>query len=432
MMAFVSTRGRAPAVSLREALLAGLAPDGGLYVPARIPVLGRDVWDDLRGRPLPDVGLAIASALLADEVPRADLARLLRDALTFDTPLVMVQPHLWALELFHGPTLAFKDVGARVMARLMAYFQTGGKPLTVLVATSGDTGGAVAQAFYGVEGTRVVVLYPAGHVSPVQEAQFTTLGGNVTAVAVGGAFDDCQRLVKEAFALRELGGRVRLTSANSINIGRLLPQAFYYASAALAFPGEAPPIVSVPSGNFGNLTAGLLAWKMGVPIVRFIAATTVNDVVPRYLATGRVEPRSSTSTLATAMDVGDPSNLERIRWLFGDRVEDLRRVVSGSVHTDGDVRGAIRRLHQECGYVCDPHTAIAYLGLSRRGDVHRDEREPPMVFLATAHPAKFPEVVEPIVGRRLPVPESLAAALARPRTIEQIAPTLDELMALLG
>jgi threonine synthase len=431
MSAFVSTRGQAPAVPLREALQAGLAPDGGLYVPARIPILDDDAWENLRGRSLPEIGLAMASAWFGDEIPPPDLARLLREALTFDTPLVMVRPGLWALELFHGPTLAFKDVGARVMARLLSYFQTGRDMVTVLVATSGDTGGAVAQAFHGVAGTRVVVLYPAGLVSPVQEAQFTTLGGNVTAVAVSGTFDDCQRLVREAFAAPELGRRLRLTSANSINIGRLLPQAFYYASAALTFPRDRPPVVSVPSGNFGNLTAGLLAWKMGVPITRFIAATNVNDVVPRYLATGRVEPRPSQPTLATAMDVGNPSNLERIRWLFRDEVNDVRRMVSGSVHTDDDVRAAIRALYRERGYVCDPHSAIAYLGLSTKPGGLRDEREPPGVFFATAHPAKFLEVVEPIIGEKLTVPRPLAESLARPRTMEHIAPELTALMPIL-
>jgi threonine synthase len=431
MTAFVSTRGQAHPVSLRDALLAGLAPDGGLYVPARTPVLERDAWDDLRGRSLPEIGLAMASAWFGDEIPEADLARLLRGALTFDTPLVMVQPGLWALELFHGPTLAFKDIGARVMARLLSYFQVGRETVTVLVATSGDTGGAVAQAFHGVPGTRVVVLYPAGRVSPVQEAQFTTLGGNVTAVAVSGTFDDCQRLVKEAFASPELGRRLRLTSANSINIGRLLPQAFYYASAALTFPHDRPPLVSVPSGNFGNLTAGLLAWKMGVPIARFIAATTVNDVVPRYLATGRVEPRQPRSTLATAMDVGNPSNLERIRWLFDDEVDDLRRMVSGSVQTDDAVRDAILKQYRQARYVCDPHTAIAYLGLATRPGSLHDEREPPGVFLATAHPAKFPEVVEPIIGEKLPIPPLLAESLAKERAMEQIAPELTALTRIL-
>jgi threonine synthase len=428
---FISTRGQAPAVSLRDALVAGLAPDGGLYVPLRIPTLGPDVWRGFRGRPLHEIGGAICSALVGDEVRQADLARLLADALSFETPLVSVEPGVWALELFHGPTLAFKDVGARVMARLIAYFHDGRQPLTVLVATSGDTGGAVAHAFHDVAGTRVVVLYPEGQVSPVQEAQFTTLEGNVTAVAVRGSFDDCQRLVKEAFASRNLADAVRLTSANSINIGRLLPQTFYYASLAAAFYDEGPPIVSVPSGNFGNLTAGLLAWAMGAPIAGFVAATTVNDCVPRYLSSGRVEPLPSRPTLATAMDVGNPSNLERIRWLFGDSVDQLRQAVQANAFTDDEVRTAVRFLHGERGYLCDPHSAIGYLGLATRPLPPGGQSLPPAVFLATAHPAKFQEVVEPIIGASVPLPDTLTAALARPRRIVRIGPSVEELAALL-
>lgn len=422
---FSSTRGAAPAVSLREAIFAGLAPDGGLYVPASIRTLAAEAFDELRGGSLADVAAALGPALFGDEIPRATLESLLRDALPFDTPLVAVGEDTWALELFHGPTLAFKDVGARVMARLMAYFNDAANPITVLVATSGDTGGAVAQAFHGVPGTRVVVLYPNGQVSAVQEAQFTTLGGNVTAVAVEGTFDDCQRLVKEAFASEPLRARLRLTSANSINIGRLLPQALYYVHAALQLPRGAMPVIVVPSGNFGNLTAGLLAWKMGAPIRRFVAATTINDTGPRYLNTGRVEPRPSTPTLANAMDVGNPSNLERVRWLFGERLEDIRAIVMGSVHTDREVVDAIRAVDAEHGYVCDPHTAIGWLGLRACGGA-------PGVFLATAHPAKFREVVEPAIGRAVELPPPLAAAMARTRHAERMHPRLDELVSLLG
>lgn len=425
MTTLISTRAQTPAVSLRDAVFAGLAPDGGLYVPATIATLDDATLERARGGTLADVAAAIGPLLFGDEIPAATLEALLRDALTFDTPLVPVVEDVWALELFHGPTLAFKDIGARVMARLMAFFHADADPLTVLVATSGDTGGAVAQAFHGVEGTRVVVLYPSGQVSEVQEAQFTTLGGNVTAVAVGGTFDDCQRLVKEAFACAPLRARVRLTSANSINIGRLLPQVIYYVHAALQMPRGTRPIVSVPSGNFGNLTAGLLAWRMGTPIAHFVAATTVNDTGPRYLETGRVEPRRSQPTLANAMDVGDPSNLERIRWLFGDRLDDLRAVVTGRVHTDAEVRHTIAEVHARTGYVCDPHTAIAWLGLqaARNGA--------PGIFLSTAHPAKFREVVEPVLGRPIPLPPPLAAALDRPRHIERIGARLDELIAII-
>ena len=431
-MNFVSTRGLAPPASFREALLAGLAPDGGLYVPATLPALA---VDQLRGASLVEVGTAIASQFVGDELPRPALERLLAEALNFPTPLVPVDDTTWALELFHGPTFAFKDVGARTMARLMAYFNDHEMPLTVLVATSGDTGSAVAQAFHAVEGTRVVVLFPEGQVSPVQEAQFTTLGGNVTAVAVAGTFDECQRLVKLAFADKTLSARARLTSANSINIGRLLPQMFYYMHAALQIGFESPALFSVPSGNFGNLTAGLMARKMGAPIAQFVAATTINDTVPRYLASGHYEPRPSITTLANSMDVGDPSNVERMRWLFNDDVAAMRGLVVASVHADEDVRRAIADLYASRGYVCDPHSAIAYLGTRSglRSTVHglRSTVHGARVFLATAHPAKFREVVEPAIGRAVPLPLPLADALARPRVVERISPEIDALTALL-
>ena len=304
----------------------------------------------------------------------------------------------------------------------MSHFHEDGQPpLTVLVATSGDTGGAVAQAFHGVPRTRVVVLYPHGQVSAVQEAQFTTLGGNVTAVAVAGTFDDCQRLAKQAFGNAELRARAHLTSANSISLGRLLPQMVYYGLAASHADPGAALVITVPSGNFGNLAAGIMAMRMGAPIDQFHAATNINDTVPRYLHSGLVEPRPSVPTLANAMDVGDPSNLERIRWMFGGDVQALRPVVTASVHTDDDVRRALRELDARYGYVADPHTAIAYLGatevLARNPEVHAQ-------CLATAHPAKFGDVVEPIIGRPVPVPAPLADAMRRPRLVEHIAPDL--------
>lgn len=420
MSKFVSTRRQAPAVSFREALFAGLAPDGGLYVPETLP---RIDFDDLRDASLIEVGTAMATRFAGRDIARHDLERLLGDALNFAIPLALVGDRA-AVELFHGPTFAFKDVGARVMARLMAHYNADAAPLTVLVATSGDTGSAVAQAFFGVPGTRVVVLFPEHGVTPVQEAQFTTLGGNVTAVAVAGTFDDCQRLAKEAFADVSLRQRARLTSANSINIGRLLPQTFYYAHTALR--SRRPVIFSVPSGNFGNLTAGLWAWKMGAPIQHFVAATTINDTVPRYLATGRYEPRPSTSTLANAMDVGAPSNLERIRSLFDDDLGEMRGMISTSVQSDAQVRQTIQHVFQNWGYVCDPHSAIAYAGLDAAGDA-----DFPLAFLATAHPAKFKDIVEPLVRAHIPLPRELAEALTQPRHVEKIAPTLAALAPLL-
>jgi threonine synthase len=417
---FVSTRGSAPPVSFREALLSGLAPDGGLYVPSHLPVLPRKTWTSLRGRSLAAIGTAMLAPFVEAEVPATDLDALLEDALDFPTPLVRLDHRLSVLELFHGPTFAFKDVGARVLARLMSYFAHGSAaaaPLTVLVATSGDTGGAVARAFYRVPQTRVVVLYPRGQVSAVQESQFATLGDNVTTLAVEGTFDDCQRLVKQAFADAGLRERANLTSANSISLGRLLPQMIYYAYAMGEHPAEAPPVVTVPSGNFGNLAAGLMARQMGVAIERFVAATTINDTVARYLESGAVEPRRSVATLANAMDVGDPSNLERIRWMFGDDVRAIRPVVSTSVHTDEELEEAIVELDRRYGYVADPHTAIAYLGARSSGGV----------FLATAHPAKFGETVEATLGRPVETPAALVEAMGRPNLSKPIEPRLSEL-----
>lgn len=428
-MICISTRGVAPAVSFRDALFSGLAPDGGLYVPRLLPVLDPAVWMAARGASLADIGTAMLDPLVGDEIGLRDLRALLADALDFPIPVVRLDQRLSAVELFHGPTFAFKDVGARVLARLMSHFHEDGQPpLTVLVATSGDTGGAVAHAFHGVPGTRVVVLYPNGQVSAVQEAQFTTLGGNVTAVAVAGTFDDCQRLAKQAFASAELRARANLTSANSISLGRLLPQMVYYGLAASHADPGAPLVIAVPSGNFGNLAAGIMAMRMGAPIEQFHAATTVNDTGPRYLQTGIIEPRPSVPTLANAMDVGNPSNLERIRWMFDGDVDALRKVVTASVHTDDDVRGALRELDSRYGYVADPHTAIAYLGatrsIARKPDVHAQ-------FLATAHPAKFGDVVESVIGRPVPVPAPLAEAVRRPRLVVHIAPELAELAAVI-
>jgi threonine synthase len=415
-MICISTREGAPAVSLKDAVLAGLAPDGGLYVPQRLPRLSDAWWQQQRGRSFQDVAVAMAAELGGDEFDPARLETIVRDALNFPVPIVQLDERVSVLELFHGPTFAFKDFGARMLARVMSELNTSAELLTVLVATSGDTGGAVAQAFHGVAGTRVVVLYPEGQVSDVQEAQFTTLGGNVTAVAVRGSFDDCQRLAKEAFADRAIASRVRLTSANSISLGRLLPQTFYYAWAALQF--AAPPVIAVPSGNFGNLAAGVMAWQMGAPIASFSAPTTINDTVPRFLSTGRVEPRPSVPTLANAMDVGNPSNLERLRWLFGGDIAAMRSTIVSSAHTDDEVRGAIAELYRRYGYVADPHTAIAFLGHGS-------------LFLATAHPAKFREVVEPVINKAVQLPGALAAMLAKPKAVLRIAPSLGEIADLL-
>jgi threonine synthase len=421
-MICVSTRGKAPAVSLKEAVLAGIAPDGGLYVPSAIEPKPEAWWTALRGKSFQDIAIAVALEFAGDEFDRDTLTAIVRDALNFPVRIVELEKHLGVLELFHGPTFAFKDFGARMLARFMTQLNDRSDPLTVLVATSGDTGSAVAHAFFGVAGTRVVVLYPEGQVSAVQEAQFTTLGGNVTAVAVQGTFDDCQRLAKEAFADPRLQSRVRLTSANSISLGRLLPQTFYYAYAALQFDVKTTLVMSVPSGNFGNLVAGVMAWKLGAPINGFSAPTTINDTVPRYFASGRVEPRPSVPTAANAMDVGNPSNLERLQWLFDGDLNAMRRLISTKAHTDDDVKAAIAELDTRFGYVADPHSAIGYLGVGKA---------PNGIFLATAHPAKFRDVVEPVIGKPVPLPDALAETVARTKIVERISPALDELSKLL-
>jgi threonine synthase len=435
-MICISTRGKAPAVSFKEAVLAGIAPDGGLYVPQTIPRKPDSWWATLRGKSFHDISIAVALELAGDEFDHATLTNLIREALNFPVRIVELEKGLGVLELFHGPTFAFKDFGARTLARLLALSEgaatgSGGTrvegmshPLTILVATSGDTGSAVANAFFGVIGTRVVVLYPEGKVSDVQEAQFTTLGGNVIAVAVSGTFDDCQRLAKEAFADPSLQSRVRLTSANSISLGRLIPQIFYYAYAACQSSTDKPLTISVPSGNFGNLVAGVLAWKMGAPIHGFRAPTTINDTVPRYFASGRVEPKPSVQTLANAMDVGNPSNLERLQWLFNGDLAAMKAVITTTSFGDGEVRKAIAKLYEKHGYVADPHTAIGFLGIP-------ETRTGLSLFLATAHPAKFREVVQPVIKRDVPLPDALAETLARKKDVQRIRPQLAELSKLL-
>ncbi|HUU34164.1 MAG TPA: threonine synthase [Vicinamibacterales bacterium] len=433
-MPFVSTRHPAGApVTLADAIQQGLAPGGGLYVPVEVPVLAAGEFAAWRGRSLPEVATALLAPLVADTFDVPTLGRLMAGALDFPMPLVPLAPDLSVLELFRGPTLAFKDVGARTMARWLAVVAGAAdpRPLTVLVATSGDTGGAVAHAFRGVGGTRVVVLYPRGRVSPVQEAQFATLGGNVTAVAVDGVFDDCQRMVKQAFADAALARALRLTSANSINIGRLLPQMAYYAWAALQLPADAPPpIIVVPSGNLGNLTAGVLAQRRGVPIGGFVAATAANDPLPRFLASGRYEPRPSVPTLASAMDVGAPSNFERLSWLYRGDVAAMRAAMTWATVTDDDIRAAVRDLADRFGYLADPHTAVAYLGRPRRGA--NGAGAAPTVILATAHAAKFQEVVEPALARAVPLPPALAERLALPSLVVPAAPTLAALTRVLA
>jgi threonine synthase len=424
-MKLVSTGGHAPVTDLKTALFGGLAPDGGLYLPERLEPLDASTIRDLRGAQLEETALTVARQLWGDDTEGTHLADVIGEALNFPIPLVQLDEHTYVLELFHGPTFAFKDVGARFMARLMAGYRSREEgTLTVLVATSGDTGGAVADAFLGLPNVRTVVLYPQGQVSPLQERQFTTLGGNVQALAVSGTFDDCQRLAKEAFADRELQRSLRLTSANSINIGRLLPQIFYYFHAWTQLREEGEIVVCTPSGNFGNLTAGLMAKRLGLRATGFVAATNVNDVVPEYLATGSFSPRPSLRTISSAMDVGNPSNFARMLALYDHDVEAMRRDVTGSAHTDDATRDAIKGVFGAHGRVMDPHSAVAYLA-SRA--VLQDRRDARVIVLATAHPAKFAHVVEPVIGRPVPMPSRLAALHDGKRRMTRVGSTLGEL-----
>lgn len=486
-MIYFSTRGKAPETTLRDAVLHGLAPDGGLYLPASLPRWDPRQWACLRGLSFADLALRMLFPWTQGEIDERELADIVESAFPFPAPLVRLPPPgsadfqsafqrrskgfapdsgmqraprlgsaettgvskgpssqaanlsassaagqaIYGLELFHGPSASFKDFGARLLARLMAHFTRGQDACrTVLAATSGDTGSAVAMGFQGVPGIRVVLLYPRGQVSDVQEKLLTTLEGNVQALEIEGTFDDCQRMVKRAFQDVEVNARCRLTSANSINVARLAAQTVYYAWAWSALPADAPaPVFSVPSGNFGNLAAGLLAWRVGLPALRFMAATNVNDVVPGYLRTGSYRPRASVSTLSNAMDVGDPSNFERIAHLFGGDVVRLRGILSGASFSDEQTVECMRRTHERCGTVLDPHAAVALLGLR---ELLREVDGPAGgIFLATAHPGKFPEAVRRAIGHSVPLPESLRGYLSRPKRTTVLPPDFARLRAFL-
>lgn len=408
-MKYYSTNHNSPDVSLAEAVVKGLAPDRGLYMPERIERLPREFFDNIDKMSFHEIACRVARAFFGEDIPGEDLDAIVCDTLSFPTPVVEVEPGIYSLELFHGPTLAFKDVGARFMARLLQYFIKRGddhRNVHVLVATSGDTGSAVANGFLGVDGINVHVLYPKGKVSPIQECQFTTLGRNITAIEVDGVFDDCQRLVKSAFLDSELNDRLLLTSANSINVARFLPQAFYYfnAYAQLKKAGMADNlVVCVPSGNFGNITAGLIAHRMGLPIKRFIAANNANDVFFKYLQDGKYEPRASIATIANAMDVGDPSNFARILDLYGNDHASITSLISGTTYSDGLIAKTMEECFKDTGYILDPHGAVGYRALKqslRPGETG--------VFLETAHPAKFKDTVEAHIGCEVEIPSRLA------------------------
>ena len=409
-MNYYSTNKQAPIATLEEAVVKGLAGDKGLYMPERIVRLDSQVIEQMKEQFFHEIACTVARAFFGEDVEPETLDQIVCDTLAFETPVVEVKDPIYSLELFHGPTLAFKDVGGRFMARLLGYFirKEGLKEVNVLVATSGDTGSAVANGFLGVPGIHVYVLYPKGKVSPIQECQFTTLGQNITALEIDGTFDDCQALVKAAFMDEALNAHMKLTSANSINVARFLPQSFYYfnAWAQLARQGKADElVVCVPSGNFGNITAGLFAHRMGLPIKRFVAANNRNDVFLEYLQTGVYTPRPSVATLANAMDVGNPSNFARIIDLYS--YEQICALISGYRYTDEQIAEAIRRCHAETGYLLDPHGACGYQALKaalRPGETG--------VFLETAHPAKFKGTVDQILGADIEIPAKLRAFMA--------------------
>ena len=399
-MMYYSTNGNAPRADLRKAVVKGLAEDRGLYMPERIPQLPADFH---RGS-FVETSYGVADAFFGEDIPAEELHRIVEETLAFDCPLVEVEPGIYALELFHGPTLAFKDVGARFMARMLRHFTDGAGDINVLVATSGDTGSAVANGFLGVDGIRVFVLYPKGKVSPIQECQFTTLGRNITALEIDGCFDDCQALVKAAFMDEELNAEMRLTSANSINVARFLPQAFFYFRAYEQLGGS--PVCSVPSGNFGNICSALFGKRMGLPIKRFIAANNANSVFYDFLQTGEYRPRPSVQTIANAMDVGDPSNFARVWDLYGRDPEAIRADIAGATYADAQIAETIRDCYARTGYLLDPHGACGYRALKeglRPGEVG--------FFCETAHPAKFKDTVERIIGAPVAVPDRLAAFL---------------------
>ncbi len=409
-MKYYSTNNQAPIADLHKAVVKGLAEDRGLYMPERINKLPKEFFENIDKMSFQEIAYTVANAFFGEDVDPDALHDIVYDTLSFDCPVAKVKDNIYTLELFHGPTLAFKDVGARFMARLLQYFirQEGkGQQVNVLVATSGDTGSAVANGFLGVDGIHVYVLYPKGKVSPIQECQFTTLGKNITAIEVDGVFDDCQALVKNAFMDAELNQHMKLTSANSINVARFLPQAFYYfnAYARMVENGNNEELVMcVPSGNFGNICAALFGHEMGLPIKRFIAANNANDIFYKYLQTGKYEPKPSKQTLANAMDVGDPSNFARIYDLYGKSHERITSLISGATYSDDQIRQTMKACYDETGYILDPHGACGYQALEdglKEGEIG--------VFCETAHPAKFKEKVDEILSIDVEIPDRLAA-----------------------
>jgi len=411
-MNFYSLNKKAPDVSFKDAVINGIAPDRGLYFPERITPLPKTFFENIQSLPNSEIAFEAIRQFVSDEIPDVNLKKILKEVLDFDFPIVELEENVATLELFHGPTMAFKDVGARFMAQCLGYFSgNSNNEVTVLVATSGDTGGAVANGFLGVAGVKVVILYPSGKVSDIQERQLTTLGQNITALQVDGTFDDCQKMVKTAFLDEDLRKNMQLTSANSINVARWLPQLFYFLFAYKQLKSKGKELVfSVPSGNFGNICAGLVAQRLGMPVKHFVAATNVNDTVPKFMQTGKYLPKPSSATISNAMDVGDPSNFIRIRHLFQNDFETLNENLSSFSFTDVDTKNAMKEIHKKFGYVADPHGAVGYLGFREYQKTHPNTYG---VFLETAHPVKFLDVVEDTLGTTLEIPSQIQKVMGK-------------------
>lgn len=428
-MLFYSTNGQSPKVSFEEAVLQGLASDKGLFFPVTIPKLPSSFFDSIEELSPAGIAFQVASKFVGDEIPEEKLKQIVTETVDFPIPLVEVENDIFSLELFHGPTLAFKDVGARFMARTLRFFlEKKSNPATILVATSGDTGGAVASGFYGVEGINVVILYPSEKISTTQEKQLTTWGKNIFALEIDGTFDDCQKLVKEAFADSGLKNKYGLTSANSINIARLLPQSFYYFLAFKQLKDKSKGLTfSVPSGNLGNLTAGLIAWKMGLPVHRFVVASNRNDVITKYLHTGLFESKPSVLTVANAMDVGNPSNFVRVLEVFNRNFDLLKDKLVGHSYNDDEIKNCIAEVYQKTEYLLDPHGACAYMALQK--ELKESEVG---IFLETAHPAKFSETVNESIGQPIQIPDSLNEIVNKEKASIQCQPSLNALKGVLS
>jgi len=431
-MKYYSLNKRSPAVDFATATILGQAPDKGLYFPETIPQVSKEMIGNIEKYTNEAIALEVIAPYIGDAIPKDVLEKIVAETVNFDIPLVKISEDIFSLELFHGPTLAFKDVGARFMSRCLGYFATHSASLrvskekvVVLVATSGDTGGAVANGFYDVEGVEVVILYPSGKVSSVQEKQLTTLGGNIHALEVAGTFDDCQQMVKAIFADVELNKRIKLTSANSINVARWLPQQFYYFYLWKQWKDKAnPPVVSVPSGNFGNICAGLLAQRSGLPIQHFIAACNVNDTVPEFLRTGNYQPKKAVPTISNAMDVGDPSNFIRIMEIFHQFTNGLKKTLNGYTISDAETKATLVSVFQEHNYLLDPHGAVAYNALQQYQAQHPHTKG---VILETAHPVKFYDVIEQLIDHMVRVPETVTAQMKKEKVSTKISANTNEL-----